>query len=306
MNIQKIYLIKLAYFLVTFSVIVCSISMADDRFKFSTDWTSAYVETWKRELAPVAGKKGVTYLEIGVWEGRTLIWMFENILTDQTSRATAIDIKIVQPLKDNLQIAKVSKRTKLIESTSFEALKNLKTESFDIIYLDACHLAKNVLTDTVLAWPLLKPGGILILDDYKFFNNGKLPIGLRPKNSIDAFLIAHQDDLKVLHSGYQIIVKKNQKPISSLCPERCNQCSRFFNYVYSWNIFKEVYDEGCIKKGLYKEIPGTSKLEPIAISDEEETSIKSALLFNRAMWSESDKEFVLNQFPNLKNILNNR
>ena len=38
--------------------------------------------------------------------------------------------------------------------------------NFDLIYIDASHYAPDVLSDAVLAFKLLKPGGILIFDDY--------------------------------------------------------------------------------------------------------------------------------------------
>ncbi len=37
---------------------------------------------------------------------------------------------------------------------------------FDVVYVDASHMAGDVLSDAVLAWKLLAPGGIMIFDDY--------------------------------------------------------------------------------------------------------------------------------------------
>ena len=36
----------------------------------------------------------------------------------------------------------------------------------DLIYIDGSHLAKDVLSDAILSWKLLKPSGVMIFDDY--------------------------------------------------------------------------------------------------------------------------------------------
>ena len=40
--------------------------------------------------------------------------------------------------------------------------------AFDFIYIDGSHMRVDVLLDAVLAWQLLKPGGIMALDDYEW------------------------------------------------------------------------------------------------------------------------------------------
>ena len=37
---------------------------------------------------------------------------------------------------------------------------------FDFIYIDGSHIAKDVLTDACMAWPLLMPKGLMVFDDY--------------------------------------------------------------------------------------------------------------------------------------------
>ena len=50
-------------------------------YKFTTDWFTNRIPLWEKILAPLKGKQGIHYLEIGVFEGRSAIWMLENILT---------------------------------------------------------------------------------------------------------------------------------------------------------------------------------------------------------------------------------
>src|SRR5579872_599214 len=63
----------------------------ESRRYFSCDFLSPNLPVWEKFLAPLRGKPGIRYLEIGVLEGRSLFWMLENIFTDPTSHATAID-----------------------------------------------------------------------------------------------------------------------------------------------------------------------------------------------------------------------
>jgi len=50
----------------------------------------------------------VTYLEVGVFEGRALLWLLENILTHPTARATCIDLfpyNLEQRFRHNLDLS---------------------------------------------------------------------------------------------------------------------------------------------------------------------------------------------------------
>ncbi|CAG8741307.1 12921_t:CDS:1, partial [Dentiscutata heterogama] len=92
---------------------------------------------------------------------------------------------------------------------SLNALTKLNYESkikFDFIYIDGSHVASNVLADAILAWNLLKDGGIMIFDDYEWdrykeeYNN--------PKIAIDAFIKCYNPQIEIIHKGYQITIKK--------------------------------------------------------------------------------------------------
>ena len=97
-----------------------------------------------------------------------------------------------------------------IKARSEEALGALAENSFDAAYIDGSHRAPNVMLDAVLSWKLVKPGGLLIFDDYKWAP--ELPPHERPKMAIDAFLNVLQAQLEVLHIGYQVIVRKPLSP----------------------------------------------------------------------------------------------
>jgi predicted O-methyltransferase YrrM len=71
-----------------------------------------------------------------------------------------------------------------------EMLVNGKAGYFDFAYVDGSHQAPDVLCDAVLAFKLLRVGGILVFDDYLWSEGDKQhrdPIEC-PKMAIDAFL----------------------------------------------------------------------------------------------------------------------
>jgi len=57
-----------------------------------------------------------------------------------------------------------------------------------------------------MAWTMLRPKGILIFDDYLW--GEPRDILHRPKAAIDAFANLFAEELDVIHSGYQFIVKR--------------------------------------------------------------------------------------------------
>lgn len=77
---------------------------------------------------------------------------------------------------------------------------------YDFIYIDGSHIAKDVLTDACMAWPLLKPNGLLVFDDY-MWGNPRDALH-RPKIAIDAFTNIFGETAEIIHVGYQLVVRK--------------------------------------------------------------------------------------------------
>jgi hypothetical protein len=200
------------------------------------------VPVWKELLAGYAGKPNISYLEIGVWEGRSALWMLENILTSPSASVTAIDIVAKERWVKNLALSGRTQSVKMIVAPSQKALRSLDPESFDIVYIDGSHLAADVLADAVFSWELLKPGGIMIFDDYcldasDFGVDGQaLPLDRLPKAAIDSFLLTYSPHLELLHRYYQVAIRKR---ISIGCEKTVDNCMSLQiagNWVYAWNI----------------------------------------------------------------------
>jgi predicted O-methyltransferase YrrM len=179
-------------------------------YQFSFDWVSQNTKVWEEVLSQYKHKPRVHYLEIGVFEGRSLIWMLENILTHPTSKATCIDIfprDLEQTFLANLEMSGFAQKTTTIKGYSQTQLRKLPFGSFDIIYIDGSHRAPDVLADAVFCWPLLKQNGVLIFDDYQWMK-GNFPPQERPELAINSFVGTYIDYIDTVHTGHQFIVQK--------------------------------------------------------------------------------------------------
>jgi hypothetical protein len=175
---------------------------------FSNDSFTYHLTVWKQALSEFKNKPNIHYLEVGPLEGRALLWMVENILTDPTSTATAIEAFVTKTLLNNIKKSKLENKIKIIDGYSQVELKKLPHNYFDIIYIDGDHYSSAVLMDAMLSWPLLKVGGILIFDDY-LWKIDKFPPNERPQMAIDAFISSHQDHIDVILLEDQCIIRKN-------------------------------------------------------------------------------------------------
>lgn len=175
-------------------------------YNFSEDYFSHALPTFEQALSSYKGKPDVRYLEIGVFEGASLIWVLENILTHSSSMATGIDTfggDLLPRFSHNLKLSGSADKVKVVKGSSQVELRYLPLDYFDIIYIDGSHETKDVLTDAVLSWGLLKRGGIMIFDDYL-----RETAEEAPKAAIDSFLTCFKEEIKIINMDYLIVLKK--------------------------------------------------------------------------------------------------
>lgn len=187
-------------------------------YQFTTDWFSWNSDNMARTLKEFVDKSDVRILEIGSWEGRSTTWFmtylphstivcidtFEGGVEHQTmNELVGVEDRFlhnVRPFQNRITVRKGDSRTQLY---------GLRPDTFDIIYVDASHEAPDVLRDVVMCFPLLKCGGIMMMDDYA--GSTVIELGVRlhhPQPAIDAFLDLYQEKLEVLFKEYQVYVRK--------------------------------------------------------------------------------------------------
>ena len=108
-------------------------------------------------------------------------------------------------------MAAYGQRVRKIKSSSASALAKLFDEGarFDLAHVDGSHSRDDVIVDCLLAWPMLRPGGLMILDDYELDLDKKATAD-RPHDAIDTFLHWHRGEFHQLHRGFQIIIRRER------------------------------------------------------------------------------------------------
>ncbi|MEO8998324.1 MAG: class I SAM-dependent methyltransferase [Rhodanobacter sp.] len=146
----------------------------DDSGLFSTDWFEHNVPHWQRWLGDFAGRPGVRALEVGSFEGRSTMWLCEHILTGAGSAIDCVDLFRPDPVygeyptRFRANTAAWRERITEYPGRSFDMLRQV-TGPYDIVYIDGWHSAFGAMADGVMAWPLLKVGGVMIFDDYLWY-----------------------------------------------------------------------------------------------------------------------------------------
>jgi predicted O-methyltransferase YrrM len=181
-------------------------------YQLTDDWFSRNIPVWEKATAPYRGKPNLHYLEVGTFEGRSAFWMLENVLTDRSSRMTLIDLfdgDYKKRFQTNLEASGAKARVATVEGYSQIELRKIPIESCDVVYIDGSHKANDVLEDAVLAWRLVKKGGLLIFDDYRSLGWNKVePPENRPGPGIDTFYEFLGEHFEVIHNGYQLILRR--------------------------------------------------------------------------------------------------
>lgn len=154
--------------------------------EFTTDWFTKHLNIWNPLLAKAQPKK---ILEIGSFEGRSTCYMIENaskyhdgieIHCVDTWRGSpehgdmnfdAVEARFDANVKESLDKV-ADKNVKLVKhkGTSLEILSKLVVEghlsTFDWVLVDGSHMAVDVLYDAILAFRLVRVGGVIIFDDW--------------------------------------------------------------------------------------------------------------------------------------------
>jgi predicted O-methyltransferase YrrM len=154
-------------------------------------------------------KKKINYLEIGSFEGNSLMFILKNFNTKFVCSVDTwkgsdehknLNMKIIENNFDyNLKEFK-NKFTK--EKKTSDSFFKFNKKYFDLIYIDGSHEFKQVQKDCKNSWFFLNRGGIIIFDDY-FWNYYK-NLFKNPAYAINCFL-------KTIKNKYKVILLTNTK-----------------------------------------------------------------------------------------------
>lgn len=185
------------------------------KYEFTNNWFANTAHNWDKF------PKVKSVLEIGSYEGQSTTWIINNMLTDNGSiicvdtweggeEHNDIDfLEVERRFESNVKLAKRGdQKIYKIKGLSYSGLATCITgdQNFDFIYIDGSHIARDVLTDACMAWPMLNRGGHMVFDDYAWGNSRD--ILHRPKIAIDCFVNIFAEELSLLAWGAQSVVKK--------------------------------------------------------------------------------------------------
>jgi predicted O-methyltransferase YrrM len=197
-----------------------------NNYKFDHDWFSNNIE----DLDNIFSDKNFEWniLEIGSFEGRSTSWFLENL---PRSRIVCIDtwnggsdhdpnnseinfLQVEENFDHNMTFFEQSRYRKM-KMDSYDALIQLYQEKneFHFVYIDGSHVAKDVNSDLVLSWRMLKNKGLVYCDDYLWgFNDPKIKNSMfkTPKLGVDSFVNLYGNELNpfVGISNYCFAFKK--------------------------------------------------------------------------------------------------
>lgn len=205
-----------------------------NEYQFTKDWFNWAPQVWEQLIPHLPGEPGKrNFLEIGSFEGRSMTWIVENMMVenDWLGCIDTWEGGEEHGAEDMGEVEKrfIHNRAAAWEKFPYRDVKMLKGSSVDIlamylskahdwperlhefhfIYIDGSHTAPDVLTDACLAWPLLKPKGMMVFDDYLW--GDPRDILHRPKPAIDAFCNIFAETAEIVHVGYQLVVRKKEQ-----------------------------------------------------------------------------------------------
>jgi predicted O-methyltransferase YrrM len=194
-------------------------------YQFTRSWfLNRNLPTFREFVYPEWANKPCTYLEIGVFEGQSLCWMLEHVLTHKDSRGVGVDPWLMTTKLNEADMEAVRLRAahnvskwehgSLVRGASAEVLRKMAGRghagiskgSVDLCMIDGNHWAPYVVDDAEQVATLLKPGGWMLFDDY----SNDIPKKDHVKQGLEMFLASHTkfEFTELWRHRYMVCLKK--------------------------------------------------------------------------------------------------
>lgn len=200
----------------------------DDHYNFNQGWYDALLNTDavlneapEGEIFRLDPKEKRQIVEIGVYEGASTCFWSDFYLDNPESRLISIDpftgsIEhhenpenypelgcIEYTARGNIAKSKNAAKVEVIKGFSWFVFKELVLRNdvdqwIDVLYIDGAHDSASVARDVALYCPMVKPGGLVIFDDYAHPD---------VQRAVDMTLNAFATAEKAMFTGWQLAVK---------------------------------------------------------------------------------------------------
>jgi len=219
---------------------------AERGYQFGLTWFGENISLWERHLLPLLTPSGaqssassgaqssvqssaaagaaagesagesatrppLQVLSLGSEDDSSLCWLVDTLLQSADDRLLCMTTGASQQFQDNA--AKLADAHKLVLQTGelLELLNGAKDNQFGAIYLQSSLKTGDYLnTLATFAWPLLRPGGVMIFKDYQWCDPAQPTAA--SKIGIDAFVASVAGHSVVLHRSHQVIISKKNRP----------------------------------------------------------------------------------------------
>lgn len=162
----------------SYSLSVKSPRLGPDGYILWSERLDTYLELINTRLA----KKSISILEIGVLRASLTLTLFEKLsmkieryvgvdpyIGDESDPYFAAywkkDKKIAEKTFDDTAKIFKDRGAELVRATSLEYFDSTR-EQFDLVIIDGDHRAEPALKDLRAGWKLVKPNGLILLDDF--------------------------------------------------------------------------------------------------------------------------------------------
>ena len=148
---------------------------------YTNTWFDSHIRYWETLTEWAAEQRkdhgGLRFLEIGVFDGRSAAWVMKNLFDPADIGMTLVDPwgpgpeweHIYQRAIKNVNVlGLVLPKVMRMSSWTFwqDHSDKVAPNGYDFIYVDGSHKANDVEVDILAAWGRLRPGGIILADDY--------------------------------------------------------------------------------------------------------------------------------------------
>ena len=191
---------------------------------FTTDWFTDKIPYWISifNKLNIDRKTKLKCLEIGSFQGLSTIFILNYF---KNATITCVDTWEGSKEHEKLGHLKISElesyfdrntksfgnRIQKVKGTSYSFYERIKDKDYDFIYVDGSHYCDDVMIDALKSFEILKPGGLLIFDDYIWISNeypNEKAIG-----AINSFLRLKNGKYKIHNVYGQLVLSKNKNQV---------------------------------------------------------------------------------------------